>query len=263
MKSSLPSRKPNGLRIYRFSIFQSVPELSHGIFGRQGGVSQEAFSSLNLSFSVGDEQERVVHNRSLLMDALEVDSIHSLKQVHGKEVRIIQDGQAAPHPFQPETVSGDILMTDKPGLGLLIKQADCQAIVLYDPEHRAVANVHCGWRGNIGGVIRETISTMRKIYGSRPSRLLAGIGPSLGPCCAEFVNYRTEIPPQYWSYQVRRNYFDLWRMSRDQLRAEGLPEKNIEVAGICTSCETSHFFSYRKEKKTGRFGTMIALKRKA
>jgi hypothetical protein len=142
----------------------------------------------------------------------------------------------------------------------MIKQADCQSIVLYDPAHQAVANVHCGWRGNVNNVIGEAVKRMRAAYQTNPARLLAGIGPSLGPCCAQFINYRTEIPARYWTYQVRPHYFDLWRLSRDQLTAAGVLEDHIQIAGICTSCQTRDFFSYRKEKITGRFATVIVLR---
>jgi purine-nucleoside/S-methyl-5'-thioadenosine phosphorylase / adenosine deaminase len=142
---------------------------------------------------------------------------------------------------------------------LMIKQADCQAVLLYDPEHQGIANVHCGWRGNVNGVIGEAVRSMKKTYGSRPSRLLAGISPSLGPCCAEFIHYRDEIPAHYWSFQVKPTYFDLWQISRNQLLEAGLTEEHIEVAGVCTACHTENFYSYRKEGNTGRFGTVIAL----
>ena len=150
-------------------------------------------------------------------------------------------------------------MTRVPEQGLMIKQADCQSIVLYDPAHKAVANIHCGWRGNVNNVIREAVKRMKAAYKTDPAGLLAGIGPSLGPCCAQFIHYRTEIPARYWTYQARPNYFDLWRLSRDQLIAAGVREDHIQIAGICTSCQTRDFFSYRKEKITGRFATVIAL----
>jgi hypothetical protein len=141
----------------------------------------------------------------------------------------------------------------------MIKQADCQSVILYDPEQRAVANLHCGWRGNVRGVIGEGIRKMQAVYGADPERLLAAIGPSLGPCCAEFIHYKNELPEEAWKYQVRPLYFDLWQWSRDQLRAAGVREEHIAVAGICTACHTEEFYSYRREKVTGRFGTVAGL----
>ncbi len=259
MNSSLSQRALNGLSFFQFSLFQSVPELIHGIFSRQAGITQGAFASLNLSFAVGDDRQKVVHNRDLVLKTLGIGSMRSLKQVHGKEAVVIQDSPLIASHRVPEERSGDILMTRIRGQGLMIKQADCQSLLFYDPRHKAVANIHCGWRGNINNVIGEAVKQMKTFYRTHPSDLIAGIGPSLGPCCAQFINYRTEIPPRYWTYQARPYFFDLWRLSRDQLLAAGVLEDHIEIAGICTSCQTRDFFSYRKEKKTGRFATVIAL----
>ncbi len=259
MNPSLSQRTINGLSFFQFSLFQSVPGLIHGIFSRHGGISQGAYASLNLSFAVGDDRQKVVHNRELVLKALGIGSIRSLKQVHGKEAVVIQDSPLKASHRVPEERPGDILMTRITGQGLMIKQADCQSVLFYDPRHKAVANIHCGWRGNVNNVIGEAVKQMKAFYGTHPSDLIAGIGPSLGPCCAQFINYRKEIPPRYWTYQARPYYFDLWRLSRDQLMAAGVLEDHIEIAGICTSCQTRDFFSYRKEKKTGRFAAVIAL----
>jgi YfiH family protein len=256
---SLSRQTTNGLSIYQFPLFQALPGLIHGIFSRRGGVSQGAFASLNLGFFVGDDPERVRHNRELVLKALKIPRLASLNQVHGKEAVIIKESVGADAHLSPEDRSGDILITQVPGQGLQISQADCQSILLYDPSQRAIANIHCGWRGNVQQVIAEAVKEMKTACGTRPSDLLAGIGPSLGPCCAQFINYRTEIPSKYWTYQVRPYYFDLWRLSRDQLISAGVLEDHIATAGLCTSCQTDDFFSYRKEKTTGRFAAVIAL----
>jgi YfiH family protein len=257
--NSLSLHTINGLSFYQFSLFESIPGLTHGIFTRHGGTSRGIYASLNLSFSVGDDEKNVASNRQLVMKTLGIPSLRSLKQVHGKETVEIQDSPSKDSQPIPESRSGDILMTKVPNQGLMIKQADCQSILLFDPAHQAVANIHCGWRGNVHNVIGVAVARMRAAYRTDPSKLLAGIGPSLGPCCAQFINYRKEIPARYWTYQTRPFYFDLWRLSRDQLITARLLEDHIEIAGICTSCRTPDFFSHRKEKKTGRFATVIAL----
>ena len=257
--NSLFHRTINGLSFYQFPLLQSIPGLTHGIFTRHGGRSHGAYTSLNLSFSVGDDKQKVAYNRELVLKTLGIPGLRSLKQMHGKEAVEIQDNLFKQSRPAPELTSGDILITRLPKQGLMIKQADCQSILLYDPAHKAIANIHCGWRGNVNNVIGEAVRKMRAVYRTHPSSLLAGIGPSLGPCCAQFLNYRKEIPAKYWTYQARPYYFDLWRLSRDQLISAGVLEDHIEIAGICTSCQTRDFFSYRKEKITGRFATVIAL----
>jgi YfiH family protein len=152
-------------------------------------------------------------------------------------------------------------MTAEPGVGLLIKQADCQAVMFYDPERRVVAHAHCGWRGQIQGILAQTVKLLTRHFGCRPEALHAAVGPGLGPCCAEFQNYRQEFPPELWNYQVRPHYFDLWQLSLDQLKAAGLQPANLEVAGLCTRCREEDFFSYRRDRLTGRQAAVIALAR--
>jgi polyphenol oxidase len=258
MNSSLVNLSINGLSFFHYPLLQAQPGLIHGVFSRLGGISEGIYRDFNLSFSVGDEPHRVRHNRETVQRTLGVKAIKSLKQVHGKATVIVEG--LSEGSLESETQSGDILMTRIPGQGLMIKQADCQSVLLYDPRRRAIANLHCGWRGNVANVIQEAVDQMKAAYGTRPADLMAGIGPSLGPCCAQFIHYRQEFPEAYWKYQVRPDYFDLWQLSRDQLTGAGVLGDHIQIAGICTSCRTDLFFSYRKEKTTGRFATIIALK---
>jgi len=137
--------------------------------------------------------------------------------------------------------------------------ADCQAVVLFDPVRRVVANIHSGWRGSVANIIAKTVSVMQHHFACNPADLLAGVGPSLGPCCAEFIHYEDEIPRQYWHYKNSGRHFDFWAMSRDQLCKAGVPGDNIRVAGCCTRCRTDLFFSYRAEKVTGRFAVAVGL----
>jgi copper oxidase (laccase) domain-containing protein len=88
---------------------------------------------------------------------------------------------------------------------------------------------------------------------------MAAIGPSLGPCCAEFVSHKEIFPDRFMRYLVRENHFDLWAISRSQLMEAGIDRDKIEVAGICTKCHSDLFFSYRAEGVTGRFATVAML----
>ena len=246
----------HGLRLYRFPGLSKFPEIIHGVFTRQGGVSPEPYDSLNVSLAVGDLPSRVEENRRRLQKTLELDRLISATQVHGCAEAVIKAGYAGPG----EIPEADILITAQPGLGLVIKQADCQAVMFYDPEHRVVAQAHCGWRGQVGGVLGATVSRLRFHFQSRPEVIYAAIGPGLGPCCAEFRHYRREFPPEFWKYQVRPKYFDLWQLSFDQLSAAGLRPDHIEVACLCTRCRPQEFFSYRRDRVTGRQPAVIAIK---
>jgi copper oxidase (laccase) domain-containing protein len=123
-----------------------------------------------------------------------------------------------------------------------------------------VANVHSGWRGSIQNIIGRTVDTMKQHFDCRPDGIIAGIGPSLGPCCAEFIHYETEIPKEFWGYMDSDDHFDFWAISSDQLMKAGVPEPNIESSQMCTRCRTDAFYSYRAEKITGRFAAVIGLK---
>ncbi len=245
-----------GLPCYCSPLLAAFPEVVHGFFGRGGGVSPEPYHSLNLSFAVGDQRRQVVRNRTLVQQALGLTALASATQVHGCQQALVTAAPAAPEEIQ----DADILISGQPGLGLLIKQADCQAVMLYDPVRRVVANIHAGWRGQVQNILAEAINSLQNTWGCRPEDLVAAIGPSLGPCCAEFRNFRQEFPPELWSYQVRPTYFDLWALSRDQLLAAGLKAPQIDIAGICTRCRGDRFFSYRRDRHTGRQGAVIGLR---
>jgi hypothetical protein len=249
--------EPGGLPCYRSPLLAAFPEVLHGFFTRLGGRSPEPFHSLNLSFTVGDQGPLVLANRALVQQALGLDGLVSATQVHGCRASMVTAGNPGP---QEEIADADILLTRQPGLGLLIKQADCQAVMLYDPVRRVAANVHCGWRGQVANILQEAVTLLGERCGCRPEDLVAALGPSLGPCCAEFRNYRQELPPELWTYQVRPTYFDLWALSRDQLLAAGLKPPQIDIAGICTRCRGDELFSYRRDHLTGRQGAVIALR---
>ena len=119
----------------------------------------------------------------------------------------------------------DALITDLSGVGLMIQQADCQAVLLFDPVKEVIAAVHCGWRGSVQGILGRVIAVMVENYGTAPADLQAVISPSLGPCCAEFVNYRQELPAEFQQFMVRDNYFDFWQISRYQLISAGMSEQ--------------------------------------
>ena len=144
-------------------------------------------------------------------------------------------------------------------MGMMIQQADCQAVMLYDPVKQAAGIAHVGWRGSVANIIAETVFAMSQTFSTESVDIIAAISPSLGPCCAEFVNYRSELPAALHGYQVRPNYFNFWAISRDQLCAAGVRPENIHIAEICTCCNHD-FFSYRRDRDTGRFASVIGIK---
>jgi YfiH family protein len=235
----------------------SSPLLFHGIFNRSGGISPAPWDSLNVSFGLGDDPGNVRANRAGIKKALSCSHLVSARQIHGSQVYHLKE-----NPGKDIEVDGyDALVTNVTGLGLMIQQADCQAVMLFDPEKKAVGIAHVGWRGSAAGIIAATVSAMHQAYATEAADLTAAISPSLGPCCAQFVNFRSELPASLHGYQVRPHYFDFWTISRDQLRAAGVRPENVKSAEICTRCSRD-YFSYRREKKTGRFASVIGLKQR-
>lgn len=249
-------KESNGLSWLEFTLLTDIPSLVHAVFLKGIGGSPP-YHSGNMSFEVGDEINNVVRNRNKVAEALQLSHIASLKQKHGKEVKKIEESTLL--KFQQEDVTGDALVTSLSDIGLLITHGDCQAALFYDPLHRVIANVHSGWRGSVQNIYAETIDCMRAHYGSKPENLLVCISPSLGPNNAEFIHYRTELPPSFRPFQKREHYFDFWEISKYQLMEKGVLESHIEIAGIDTYT-SDDFFSYRRNKITGRNGTLIALK---
>jgi polyphenol oxidase len=236
-----------------FDLFKRYPHVLHGTFQRHGGTSKEPFASLNVSDQVGDHPDCVKVNRERVRQTLGVEQIVFPHQQHG--IAIVRITKANVH----HTHQADALFTTEPGIALAVAHADCQGALVFDPVHQAVGAAHVGWRGNVQNFYRTIVDTLKQEIGSKPNDLLVCISPSLGPDHAEFVNYRQELPKEFWSFQTRPHYFDLWALSLSQLAACGIPEQNIEIAQTCTACATKEYFSYRNAQKTGRNATAIAL----
>jgi len=254
----------NGLRFFQFPALAAVAGVWHGIFTRYAVDAEQRRTSLNIGLKNGDPEQRVWENRRRMLTSGGGGAAAVFaRQVHGADVAVWERQPV----HDSDCVSGDIgylgadaLITAVPGSTLVIQTADCQSVLLIDPEKRVVANVHSGWRGSIQNVIGRTVAAMTERLGCRAEDLICGIGPSLGPCCAEFIHYRQEIPPALWSYRRAGDHFDFWQMSIDQLTGAGVQRKQISVSAMCTRCNPRLFFSYRAEgARAGRFAALIRL----
>jgi YfiH family protein len=245
-------KKTDGVEWLEFEILTGEPGLIHGVFLRHGGVSKAPYASLSVD-AVGDDPNNRAENRRRMLSALNIQNFIAVKQVHGNEVVLVED------EFQ-KVRDCDALITQKISLALMIKHSDCQVAIFYDPVRRALANVHSGWRGNVKNIYRATVQKMIQAFGSKPEDLLIGISPSLGPDHSEFKNYRTELPEEFWRFQVRPEYFDLWAIARHQLQECGILAHHIEIAGICTYANPQDCFSYRRDKITGGHATLAMLR---
>ena len=154
----------------------------------------------------------------------------------------------------------DAMFTTEKGIGLAMMHADCQVTIFYDPVHEAVAIAHVGWRGSVQNLYARVIQTLHREIGTQAHNLIVCVSPSLGPDHAEFKNYKQDFPQTFWRFQTRPNHFNLWAITRMQLMECGVLEKNIEISEVCTVCAAEDYFSYRREKDSGRNATVVALK---
>ena len=166
----------------------------------------------------------------------------------------------------------DALITNEPGLPLMLFFADCTPIMIADPVNRAIGVAHGGWKGTLGGIAVITIEAMAREYGSRPENLLASVGPSIGPCCyavrsdvadrfQDTISSRQSLERLVHKLENGEIMLNLWECNRRQLLDAGVPAKNIDKADTCTSCNHKQFFSYRADKgKTGRIGALMMIR---
>lgn len=247
-------KEKNGITWFEFEKLSGYSHVRHAIISRSGGISQGVYQGLNLSDTVGDDALHVTHNRQKACNAIGMpcEVLHA-NQIHGAHVH------AAYEYVDHKIVGCDALITNKKEMALGMQHADCQIAIFFDPIKNAIGCVHSGWKGNCQNIYKNTIDKMKSEYGSVPSDLIVCISPSLGPTKAEFINYKTELPESFWQFKDKDNFFNLWQVARWQLETEGVLPDNIEIAGHCTHLDALHFYSYRRDKLTGRNLTCIWL----
>jgi polyphenol oxidase len=280
-------RRKNGVRILVADSFLKVPWLVHGFSTRSGGASKLGReAALNLGFTEWDSRDVVEENRRRFAAALGAKSMTTvaLKQIHSD---LMHRADRAPDGV----LQGDALITRTPGLLLAVQTADCVPILLADRRQRAVAAIHAGWRGTLARIAAKTLGQMRMEFGTKPTDVIAAIGPSIGACsyevgaevvqkfAAQFADARSWFDGPYdrllssdapnplkWLSMMPPGHdpplptaqLDLIAANRWQLADAGVPEANISAADLCTACNLGVFFSYRREKeKTGRLMAAI------
>ena len=216
-------REKDGIQWLEFEQFQEFPHLKHGVILNPDGEQHiEALTGCNAQV-IGD-------------------------QCHGTHVSLIQDLS------QTKIQACDGLMTSLKNVAILTRHADCQAVLIYDPVKKVIANVHCGWRGSVGNIIAAAITKMP----SCPEDLHVCISPSLSAQAAEFINHESELPEHFHRFQTKPNHFDFWEISKHQLTSLGVLDHHIEIAQMCTYADLQ-FFSARRDRTQKRHISFIGL----
>jgi polyphenol oxidase len=241
--------------VIRSTLLGRFENVVFGISTRYGGVSSHPYH-LNLSKSVGDDRENVRRNRDIFFGALGIDFARAAYplQVHSSNIAYAD----TPGRY-PDT---DGLATDKNEVYLIVTVADCLPVFLYDPVHHAVAGVHAGWKGTSRHITRKMIRMMAARWGTRPSDLVAYLGPSAGVCCYEVGREVARLfPPERLVAKTGGKYhLDIPAVNRTELLAEGVREDRIEHENSCTICTPDRFHSYRRDgERSGRMMGVIGL----
>jgi YfiH family protein len=216
---------------------------------RSGGVSQGEFSSMNLGGGGGDDNGHVARNRLIVRERLPAMP-RWLRQVHGTQVADLDDDAIA---------QADAAIAGSPRRVAAVLTADCMPLFLCDTATCRVAVAHAGWRGMAAGVIESTLAAL----GVEPSRTIAWMGPAIGPDAFEvgpevreaFLAADPGAGEAIRSHGAGKYLADLYGLARRRLERAGV--RAIAGGGFCTYRDAERFFSYRREKRSGRMGAFI------
>ncbi|MCD7744182.1 MAG: peptidoglycan editing factor PgeF [Lachnospiraceae bacterium] len=283
------AHQKDGVLYFTFPALDAMPFLIHGFSSRLGGVSENEFSSMNLSFTRGDKPERVDENFHRIAAAVGFpyeDMVFS-HQTHTTNVRVVtREDCGKGYLRRRDYQDVDGLITNEPGVVLGTFYADCVPLYFVDPVRRAIGLSHSGWRGTVNDIARVTVRSMQQAFGTVPSDLLAAVGPSICQDCYEVSEdvidqFRAHYPESVWSVLFtpkttgqtgpgagdepgksgKKYQLNLWEACRQNLLRAGVPEKNIVVTDLCTCCNPTIFFSHRASHgKRGNLAGFLALK---
>lgn len=267
----------NGLQVpyISYKCFESYEEVVHGFSTRLGGVSKEHLSSMNLSFSRGDDPSNVMENHRRLGKAIGYDHTRLVfsDQVHDTVIKVITEEDCGRGISEKEKYEGvDGLVTNCTNVPLITFYADCVPLYIYDPVRHAIGLAHSGWRGTVAKIGSKIIDIMTKEYGSDPADLICAIGPSICMDCYEVsFDVIEEIQKSFSEEECKHLYYkkendkyqlDLHQACYYNFIGSGVLEEHISKPDMCTCCNDQILYSHRASKgMRGNLGAVMMLKK--
>lgn len=270
----LEEKIENGVHLLQFPLLERNGMAAHGFSTRMGGVSQGKYSTMNFTFTRGDNPEHVMENYRRVAEVLKVDRermvlSYQTHTVNVRKVTVKDAGKGIIRERDYRDVDG--LITDVPGITLVTFYADCVPLYFLDPVHRAIGLSHSGWRGTVKRMGKVTLERMGEEYGTIPEDVLCCIGPSICQECFEvggevIEEVRREFDAGHWEelYYKKENgkyQLDLWKANEIILREAGVLEEHIQVTDICTRCNPDYLFSHRAfGNERGNLAALLCLR---
>lgn len=260
--------------VIRYKALLQYPELVHGFSTRLGGVSKEHLSSMNLSFSRGDETENVIvnHNRFSKAVGYNPEKLVFSDQVHDTKIHIVEEKDMGKGFAKKSDIIGiDGLVTAVRGVPLITFYADCVPLYFYDKINKVVGLAHSGWKGTVNNIALSMIQTMINSFGSKTENIVVAIGPSICMDCYEISsdvagqfenNYsKVELEQFLLSKGNGKYQLDLHKACFFNFVNAGILPENIVMPDICTCCNPEVLFSHRASKgMRGNLAAVIMLK---
>ena len=247
----------NGVEYYTIPLLNNQ-RIKTAFTTRRGGVSKGHLSSMNMSFTRGDDEQNVRENYRRLAEALGVDKdkFAFSYQIHEDNVHIVnQNNFKIGYKETRDLVRADALITNEKGVTLVKHSADCTIIYFYDPVNEAIGLAHSGWRSTVLDIAGKTVKKMTEAYGTNAKALLCAISPTIMECCFEVGSEVSdefekvfEKKDETVSYEYKKPHVNLVNAVTAQLLNAGVPAENIAKANLCSSCRSGEFFSHRKTK---------------
>lgn len=267
------NKNPYQLPLLHYPILDQTGIVEHCFTTRLGGISEGVCSSLNLSFSRGDDPKAVMENYRRVAEVFgkTVDDFVCTDQTHTTTVlQVGKDEKGYGVTREKPYTDVDGLITNEPGVILSTFYADCVPLYFVDPVHKAIGLSHSGWRGTVGRMGQKTLEAMAEAYDTKPEDVYAAVGPSICQECYEIsedvaMHFYTEFDGHGDEILITKGsgkyQLDLWKTNEIVLLEAGIKPEHLVVTNVCTCCNSEVLFSHRASQgKRGNLAAFLMLK---